>query len=182
MQRHVIVEGMDGSGKDTLIGHLAEFYKVKVVLHPRASTSLGGPVASLDEWVEKDIHHLMHDNPPRYLYNRHPLISEPGYAPHRKVNPGMRGHFLSPEWLALQRRLMAHRSILVICQPPYSEIERVLNEQGAGAHMPGVIENRRPIWGYYTKFVWPGITIRYNRETSSVRSLISTIEGVRHTL
>lgn len=159
MKRHLIIEGCDGTGKDTLIRQL-RLDMPEYMLHDRASHSINGPVAGLDEWVEAD-NMVLHRIGP-HIYNRHPLISEPIYGPHREGRP-THPAFRDKTWLDLHRSLTAAFSILIIVQPPWSVVNDILITQGPHEHMAGVYENRRYIYEQYRAFTWPGIMLRYNR-------------------
>lgn len=181
MRRHLIIEGCDASGKDTLIKNMFErqVIKDKFIVHERASTSLGGPVASLENWVTQDLINIYGNdrkvNPISWIYNRHPLISELIYAEFREVNRGLSGMFKDSAWVGTQRRVLATNVILVICQPPWPIINKQMIEQGPNAHMPGVYENRHAIYNGYRNLSWPGMTIRYDRTRSSVDDLIRNL-------
>jgi hypothetical protein len=177
MKRHLIVEGCDATGKDTLIDLIMQHqpFPWTVQVHPRASTSLGGPVSQLSRWVDDDLVDNAWDVTKYWLYNRHPLISEPIYGPHRQVNPGTRPFFNDRIWLGQRRRIMASRSVLVICQPPFNVVSALMDAQGAGAHMPGVYENRRILWDKYAHLVWPGHTIRYDWTSDTFPALVESI-------
>lgn len=170
--RSIIVEGMDGSGKDTLIGALVERFPDHT-LHERASTSIGGPIANLAQWVAKDAK-AMHSSGP-WIYNRHPLISELIYAPRRTVNPGLSEPWTNAAWVAAYRRLVARESVVVICQPPFDVVRRTLERQGADSHMPGVYQNQGALYREYAKFVWSGRLIRYDYTKDTVNSLVHSL-------
>lgn len=174
--RHLIIEGCDGSGKDTLIDQLTQAMP-ELTQHPRASTSLGGPVASLDEWVERDLWALRMDHTNRWIYNRHPLISEPIYAPVREVNPGLSGKFRDRNWCMMASETLARRSILVLCAPVLSEVSLNLRASIDG-HMPGAVENWRHIYEQYERLVWPGTTIRYDYTRDTVQDLMKIISMI----
>lgn len=169
--RSIIVEGMDGSGKDTLIRDLVATYPGHT-LHDRASTSLGGPVANLGEWVAKDAVRMIETGP--WIYNRHPLISEPIYGRVRPNKPTI-DPFNNPAWLSAYRRIVGRESILVICQPPFHVVRATLEAQGPEAHMPGVYENALELYSKYAMLVWPGPTIRYNYTVDSTSTLVDLI-------
>lgn len=179
--KNVIIEGCDGSGKTTLIDTI--FKEGGYVKHSRASSSLDGPVNGLDDWVDADLDRLdqwdRRDQQPTFLYDRHPLISELIYADLRWVNRGVSGQFTNIEWILKSQRRLADHGTLVICLPPYEEVERVMQHQGREAHMAGVFENRYTIWTRYSQFVWPGNVIRYDRTRETVTDLLSTLRKVR---
>lgn len=172
MRKHIVVEGMDGSGKDTLIDSLRRFFPDHT-LHRRASTSLGGPVADIAAWAATDIRTM--DAQPKSIYNRHPIISEPIYAPYRQVNGGLKPPWTNPVWVGTYRRLMAVEAVVVVCQPSFEVVRENLKRSGPDAHMPGVLENMGFLYQAYAQLVWPGACIRYDYKTSSVEPLVSLI-------
>jgi hypothetical protein len=179
--KHLIIEGMDGSGKDTLIQSLMAYKgwadNVPLRVHSRASTSLGGPVTGLAQWVEDDLASLeAKESPQRWVYNRHPLISEPIYGDYRGPRRPVAPAFADPDWWTHCARVMGMHSIVVMVHPPYQIIDAVLRDQGLSAHMPGVYENRLQIYTRYALFQWPGTVIRYDRTRDSVAALVNTIK------
>lgn len=174
--KSLIIEGCDGSGKDTLISELLTKFLPGHRLHERASTSLGGPVSNLADWVMRDAANMTGAFP--WIYNRHPLISEPIYAPIRRVNPGLRDDWTSPEWIAEWRRIVGRKTVLVICQPPYAKVVDTIIRQGPDAHMPGVYGNIRRIYMAYNRLVWPGTTIRYDYTVDKPEHLARTLNQI----
>jgi len=175
--KHLIIEGCDGSGKTTLIDQLMQ--TKQFVKHARASTSLGGPVDSLSDWVDDDLHRLgnwTQVGRPPFIYDRHPLISELIYADLRKIKRGLTGKFTDVKWIIQAQRQMADHAILVICDPAYAEVERTLQEGGRDSHMPGVFENRYTIFNRYRAFTWPGTVVRYDWTLNTPKNLIETIQ------
>lgn len=180
-QRHVIVEGMDASGKDTLITALltmkAQFHDdlPHFELHERASTSLGGPVPLLDEWVEDDLDHMTDNRP--YVYNRHPLISEPIYGPVTRGH--MLGRFTDPSWIKHSRELAARHCMVVFCRPPFSTVRANLARTPHG-HMPGVMENASRLYDRYDDYMvqWPGRSVIYDYTVSKAYKLMRTLRPI----
>lgn len=173
--RNIIVEGMDGSGKDTLIEAMSKHPNFKnLPVHERASTSIGGPVDQLALWVERDAQAMLNTRAKPHIYNRHPLISEPIYAPFRSNRPLSPG-FEKEGWLEGYRRIVGSQAVLVICQPPYHIVRNTLTMQGPDAHMPGVFYNALDIYMCYARLVWPGRTVRYNYTADGFESLARTI-------
>lgn len=172
---HIVVEGCDGTGKDHLIASILDLPRFD--LHERASTSLGGPVADIEKWVTSDLSSL--ENRPsaaRYwVYNRHPLISEPIYGPVRKVNHGTRGRFRDPVWVRMMSGILATHALLVVCQPPWDTVKSNL-DSSQGTHMPGVQENARLIYDQYTRLTWPGLMIRYDYTTTSKDTILTRLQ------
>lgn len=177
-RRHIVVEGMDGTGKDTLIDSLMayKFWPTSPRLHERASTSLGGPVSSLDQWVMRDLS-MMHLHP-FDIYNRHPLISEPIYAPYRLVNRGLSGLFQSKSWIAMNRQLLCEQAVVVFCVPPWEVVHGNLLKT-PNAHMPGVIINARTLYNSYLDTIgnWSGDYIHYNYTSMSKARLLSYVKS-----
>lgn len=171
MTRSIIVEGCDGSGKDTLINELLPIF-TDHTLHARASTSLGGPVANLGEWVATDAVKMAETGP--WIYNRHPLISEPIYG---RIRPGseVAEPFTNAAWISAYRRIVARECVVLICQPPYHAVKATVESQGPDAHMPGVYDNVLEIYTRYATFVWPGRVVRYNYAADSLGSLVSIL-------
>lgn len=174
--KHLIIEGMDGSGKDTLIRSLIPLFPDHTP-HPRASDSLKGPLYNLTDWVEEHVPLMQVPQSPRFIYNRHPLVSELIYAPWRQINPGLSGGFLDEDWVNGYRRLAARDSILVICEPKYSTVVANLERQGPSAHMPGVYENAMALYTEYSLLLWPGMTVRYNYEIDTPETLAHTLKN-----
>lgn len=139
--RRVIVEGPDGGGKSTLIRELAQ--QTGVPIAERASRSETGPIESLFNWYAADLALP----PTARIYDRHPLISEPIYAPiARGVEP--QTPFDDPEWLEINRRTMATRALLVVCLPPLWVVKTNVKRTTRG-QMPGVEANIVKLWNAY---------------------------------
>lgn len=176
MRRNILVEGMDGSGKDTLIGQLCELYQHSVTVHPRFSTSLGGPIAQGDELA-----YLVADdalNMPLVekltLYNRHPIISEPIYCGLRKGPVGM---WASTSWLDSYRRFLGRYSAVVLCMPSFETVEANLLKNPEG-QMAGVLENARELYDAYAALHWPGPIIRYDYNRDTPHTLVHLLGKV----
>ena len=176
MKRHIVVEGMDGTGKSNLIEALMHSHLNKrFQLHERASTSVGGPVSNLDRWTDDDINSMAMQ--PSSIYDRHPLISEPIYGPIcRGFMPGM---FKNARWLDSRQRLMRYYCLIIWCTPPWHEVERnVLGTEGQ--HMPGVATHARTLYDAYRNFAfaWPGTSIRYDYTRVPKQSIIDYVSTV----
>jgi hypothetical protein len=158
MIRHVIVEGCDGTGKTGLITRLTK--TLDLPIHTKASTSLGGPLPDIDVWVDVDSQ-SMHAQTPQ-IYDRHPLISEPIYAPLARHVPPF-GMFQSDIWFTARRHLVARHAVVVVCMPPWSEVRRNVLSDGQ-AHMPGVAANIRALYDAYKHVQrgWPGPVVWWN--------------------
>lgn len=185
VRRHLVVEGMDGSGKDTLIRSLLT-YRAQTedsgphfTLHERASTSLGGPVTNLDMWVVNDLSRMVTGDLPPSLYNRHPLISELIYADRRLVNVGLKFPFTDPSWVEKHRKMLAYHSVLVVCDPGWRTVKRNL-DRSVGGHMPGVAESAEQLYSEYQEVIyrWAGPVIRYNYTTTPSHRLVARIRNL----
>ena len=133
----IIVEGLDGSGKTTLVKHLYE--ELKLNLRPRFSTSLGGPHEDLFDLVRKDFEHGVGVD---HLYDRHPIISEIVYG--SIIRGKFDSRLIGEE---MQNWLREANPLLVMCAPPGKEMVKNIME---GDHMPGVKENIVPLMNGYS--------------------------------
>lgn len=161
MKRHIVVEGMDGTGKTGLITALVQSQLgLTFVLHERASTSLGGPVSELDRWTFTDIDTMA--TQPRSIYDRHPIISEPIYGPICRGR--VPGRFAIGHWVSRMEQQLTHHAVVVWCIPPWLEVERNVTE---GNHMEGVRENARRLYEKYRRTArsWDGTSIMYDYTT-----------------
>lgn len=149
MYGNVILEGPDGGGKTTLIRH---FLQKGMRQHPRASHSTGGPVPALDTWVTN------HSNPGTgWVFDRHPLISEPIYGPICRGK--VPGQFNDLRWVEEETRRCAADNVLVLCLPPQA-IAR--ENAGKDGQMVGVLDHYDEIYNAYLRLWWPGVIIRYD--------------------
>lgn len=170
--RHVIVEGPDGAGKTTFIDNLAQ-RRPELAIHKRASTSLGGPVADLAQWVVRDVNTMPAQV--KSIYDRHPIISEPIYANIRTVNPGLRGVWTTKAFAPQMKMRMSSWALLVVCLPP---LAIVTNNIRQSEQLAGVDENIGTLWHAYSMLSWPGVQIRYDYTTSSLDRVVNTIGKV----
>jgi hypothetical protein len=133
--RHVIVEGCDGSGKSTLVDLLVNKRAMTPAI--KASTSLGGPVPNLAEWVLAQEDTMNHRTTPPLVYDRHPVISELIYG------PIIRGHLVSPEfdnrlWMSERLLFIEKHCLVVWC---ITNLENLTRNARNREDMPGVKEN-----------------------------------------
>lgn len=153
----IIVEGPDGSGKDTLIAQLMSDFGTLVVRGPRAvKSSHAGPVDNLGKWVAEDLRQWPWSEATR-IYNRHPLISEPIYGPLLRghVDPGFQ-----MSW-DLAWNYFTSNTLVIFCLPPLSV---VMNNVSQARDMPGVAENIEKIWESYRAGAkeYPGWAMKYD--------------------
>ena len=170
--RHIIIEGPDGSGKTTLFNYLLD-RDFTFQPHKRASTSVGGPVSDLEQWVVDDMVNLSTAMPS--VYDRHPLISEPIYG------PTCRGRAKPPfgdmSWVFVQQEALAKEALVIFCCPPLTVVrENVRVEQ----QMPGVAANLAELFALYqlASLAWPGVQIRYDYTRHNQGALLNHIDTI----
>jgi len=109
-----------------------------------------------------------------WLYNRHPIISEPIYAPiARRTDP--QGSFANPRWVADLSEKIAERAVVVWCMPPKSVVMyNVLDRPNGPAHMPGVAEHIEALYDMYdiTRKSWPGPSFNWDYSTGDIVKLV----------
>lgn len=149
MYGNVILEGPDGGGKTSL---LPEFINKGMTQHPRASHSTDGPVPNLDDWVVEHSGSKI-----GYVYDRHPLVSEPIYGPICRGK--VPGRFNDPRWVEDETRRLAADHVLILCLPP-RHVAR--DNAGEAGQMRGVLGNYDIIYERYLSVWWPGVIIRYD--------------------
>lgn len=175
MIRHIIVEGMDGTGKSTLVNQLLTGLP-EFRAHTKAARSIEGPdLATLDKWVVEDTNTLDKQSPS--IFDRHPLVSETVYGP--IVRDGLPGLFNMPWWVDTMRARVALRCLLIICKPPVAVVGDNLNRDPEG-QMPGVMEKAMPLYHEYLRVAdqWPGAQIRYNYTKHKVETLRQAIRSI----
>lgn len=168
--RHVIVEGPDGSGKDTLIEYLAG--EMGLAIHARASASATGPVPDLKGWVDNDMTTIA--AAPPAIYNRHPVISEPIYAPLARGTKPQHPFEVGEYCRRLRGQLAAH-CVMVWCMPPLSTV--VGNVSSGRVDMPGV---RAGIYNIYMAYrdaysSWPGVSMTYDYTQMPAASIVTRL-------
>lgn len=149
---HIIVEGPDGSGKTTLVQDILDAFG-SVTKHERACTSLGGPIDELDVWTMRTTARIIkHEESHTYLFDRIPFVSDSVYktALERPLSRG----FDSTEWWERYASPWFSRSLLVVCLPPYENVETNVR---ASENMPGVAENTARIYAGYDALSQSGV-------------------------
>lgn len=178
MLKHIIVEGCDGSGKTTLVNKLTKSFKWPI--HARSSTSIGGPVPDVDQWALDDVN-TMHKQEPS-IYDRHPCISEPIYAPIVRHVPPI-GKFQDEAFTTTVREIAAQYAVLVVCLPPFSFVRRNVFDEGPGVNgqMIGVQDNLHALYNAYKRvgMVWPGSIMWWNGWESSTYDFNHLTSNIR---
>lgn len=137
----IVVEGPDGSGKTTLIGHIREEFPELSVM-PRVVNKDTQPLLDLVEWVEKDNYRPRRE---AVIYDRHRLVSELIYG--SAIRPQPQPGFDNLTWLSTQLFHFYRRQPLIIyCLP---SMATVVNNVRKGRDGDVVIANIRRIYGGY---------------------------------
>lgn len=142
----IVIEGPDGSGKSTLLSHLQKALP-HIDTHERFSTSVGGPVESLDIRVATDMKALESRAP--QFYDRHPLISEFIYGPiiRNEIKDG-----LDQIEMTTFKKKFFREALIIVCLP---RIETVMwnVHQDPDNQMAGVLPNIVPIYEAYNNLL-----------------------------
>jgi energy-coupling factor transporter ATP-binding protein EcfA2 len=157
--KHIIVEGPDGSGKTTLVAHLA--HTLGIPVHERASSSKGGPRPDLYEWVIWDAKKNHPRTEDSWIYDRYPVISEPIYGHH--VRHDIMVPFDQEPFLTEIKDVLYTSSVVVWCLP---NLDTVCRNVYANPHdqMPGVVLNIGKVHQAYMTayFRWRGPKRQYD--------------------
>lgn len=176
IRKHVIVEGPDGSGKSTLIEQLR--LAIDIDVHAKASHSVDGPVDYLGKWVDTDMDTLRMPWLRPFIYDRHPVISEPIYARLVRQQPPQYP-FEIDEFLTGVREVMYDTCIVVWCLP---DLQTVSNNVANNYQdqMPGVIANIGKLHQAYmtAMFRWRGPKRQYNYNRHDLNWFIDNLQGM----
>ncbi len=128
----IIVEGMDNTGKTTLVEQLVKETGYDMVRSP------GGP-QSLEDMIDKVETCLISDN---IIYDRFPLISEEVYG------PVLRGYSLWKflRWREYFIQLLQLKPLFIYCRPGGETILRTINQR---EQLEGVVERASVIIDIY---------------------------------
>lgn len=151
----IVCEGMDGTGKSTLIKKLNA--DTGLPIHPRAvEDQTGKPVSDLFEWAKNDV--LNWPNKPMSLYDRHPFVSEYIYGP--ITRGGVALGFRTPQAKFLLNKFFQGAHI-IFCVTDAQSIHENLRRT---AQMDGVNENVQELYMAYVNFIqnYPGNFSVYN--------------------
>lgn len=145
----IIIEGVDGSGKTTLIKKLA--YDLKLPVARRHVTSQGGPKENLDKWVLRDLESKQH-----LIYDRHPTISDPIYTDVLQRQPK-----LSADVIELY--LANTKPFVVLCDPGLHNVAKNIHTE---QQMRGVLENYRELYYAYVRETPADFIYNYTKKNS----------------
>lgn len=156
----IILEGVDGGGKTTLLNHLSTTHNLKQA--PRFSTSVGGPISKLDVAVVNDLEMNWDPGQRRecMLYDRHPFISEFIYGP---IIRGKVKDNLDRRNMLGHRAMFDMKALVIVCLPPF-EIAWANVQHDPNNQMPGVMSEFDRIYTAYQRLLRssPSETIWYD--------------------
>lgn len=135
----LIIEGMDGSGKSSLVSRLAA--DCDIPIHTRASDSIAGPVMNLWEWAENDVSTWPEQK--FSIYDRHPLVSEYIYGPVTRGRVDER--FFDEQYVY---NWFTNNCVLIYCDPGWEEVYRNLIKDPRN-QMAGVLDNSKRLYLLY---------------------------------
>lgn len=164
----IIVEGMDGTGKTTLVQQLAHRLEVKPgkfvgSLGPSDDYRLALVNRTISEITELEIASA-EGRPINRLYDRFPLISEAIYG------PILRGrNCFGVRYYPLRRRLLALKTMIIYCRPNREVIQANIQQ---APQMSGVLEHFGELLNAYDKLF-------VELTESPVKSYITTFDYTR---
>lgn len=116
----LIVEGPDGSGKTTLVQHLAQKFDLPVAERV-VGTDTKPIIPNLQQWVDKNLRR----GSQRMIFDRHRLISEPIYSPCMGRSPA--GGFDDIFWMTgAMLKFGRIAPFIIYCLPPYEMVQKNL--------------------------------------------------------
>ena len=174
MKRHLIVEGMDGTGKSTLVDLIRK--EMGYELAPRFCTSLGGPINDLWTQLKAAIRTLPELTPK--IFDRIPLVSEPIYGSILRDYPSvMFGDTPYEKYCRSEvEKRVKQECTVVWCHPPLLIV--LLNlRTDPETQLGGVVSHAKEIYSEYVRVMpqWSPIIWDY-----TVNSLPSLLEAIRN--
>lgn len=137
MRRNLVIEGMDGSGKTTLIEYLRKDYPR--LGEVRRACTAEGPITDIVGWTKHDVLYTRE----RGLYDRHPLVSDRVYP----AVLGMKAQYTIRDLFNLTRKWQRN-TVIVHCDPSLATIKRNL-ALDTGVQMDGVREHVDELYRQY---------------------------------
>lgn len=176
----VIVEGMDGTGKTTLIQQLAHYLDVK----PKKFIKSSGPyedfkrtlVASTIPEINELETASAKGAPIKRLYDRFPLISEAVYG------PILRGrNCFGDQYYSLRSRLLALKTVIIYCRPDrdviYTNVQQTPQMKGVLEHFGELLDAYDKLFVELTDSPVNSYITVYDYTRDEVRELIHNIRG-----
>lgn len=146
----IIVEGMDNSGKSTLIANISNRFGLKVIKRsgpPQADVTINITLREATQAFMLDTLSFLELNP-QVIFDRFPLLSEEVYGPIlRDGSVFQKGTLPAACWL---ERLRQCNPLIVYCRPPE---EKILCFSPRRAQMDGVIDNARELINRYDHLI-----------------------------
>lgn len=136
----IVVEGLDATGKTTLVKHLSEKFPDLVVHH-----SIGNK-HDVKQIHDQAISSIMTDTP-FDLWDRARFISEYVYNPILQNRPTA---FDMPEWLSMLARWVEKPQLVIFCQRPLHKVREVLHNE---EQLEGVEDNITKLYQAYALFM-----------------------------
>jgi len=120
----IVVEGMDNTGKSTLVESLTGKFGLKYYKSPGPDVGRAYQM----RWVEERIG----DSDNNIIFDRFPLISEEIYGTH------LRGYSNFEKEVDLYKNFKERGPLIIYCRPP---MEEVISFKDGREQMEGVVEN-----------------------------------------
>jgi hypothetical protein len=139
---HVVIEGPDATGKSTLVSYLTKETNLRV----QASE---GPEKYYGEMVERVKGYF---DFPRMIFDRHPCVSQPIYAPFRN------GERLPAEVIA---KFYSMEPLFIYCRPNGSERSHVVKGHDTAHHLAMMEKYHDEIDEQYDRWALRHATIIY---------------------
>lgn len=138
----IVVEGVDGAGKSTLIRNLRGVSKQYFW-----TLNASGPPHSTDQVMRAidEIDDLIHGSPTNWVFDRHPLISEPIYG---KILRGK--SYLDDINPVTYRSLLSSFTKVIYCRPPFDVVEE---ESKHERQLAGIHEKLRTLYDAYDEAI-----------------------------
>jgi len=176
----IIVEGMDGTGKTTLIQQLAHHLDVK----PKKFVKSSGPyedfkrtlvASTIPEIIELETASVK-GWPIKRLYDRFPLISEAVYG------PILRGHnCFGGLYYPLRGRLLALKTVIIYCRPDrgviHTNVQQTPQMSGVREHFSELLDAYDKLFVELTESPGNSYITVFDYTRDEVRELIYNIRG-----
>lgn len=168
----LVVEGPDGSGKTTLVNHLAQTLGFRIA--PKVVDSDTKPMVNLRNWTEYNVAYGFRP----IIFDRHRLISEPIYGPAMRKTQD--AEFYDLTWLSeMMWRFYQANPVIIYCLPDILTVrENVLREETDNEAV------RRHIAAIYAGYVTRaaidlsrGVGRLYNYKTTQLDDIVGFVRN-----